>query len=206
MLENILLTLAGGVIGFVSSLGLYLAQHLIKRIGKIKIYYKILDEDLNENVFCKYGFNISQSHTLSFSIPIKFEILNTSNTSRVLRDINISLFKNNELKVERMTQIENIKTKTYKGDKVSEYDEIENGDKGGYSFIIPPHTIQKYKCLFYCKRSDFKENSLDVNKIVLQYYNEKDIPISYEIDMLKIDEQNEYITLKEWTLAKKLKK
>jgi hypothetical protein len=84
-------TIVGAAIGFLSSIGIIIVQQLFDRAGKLEIYAKIVYD------------RATGSHTWGFSqnpdgiflnVPLWMEIQNLSNSTRILRDINLLLVSN----------------------------------------------------------------------------------------------------------------
>lgn len=79
-------TLIGAAIGFLSSVGIIIVERLFDRSGKLKIFAKVVYHRTNENR--TWGFH-SGAEGLIFGVPLWLEFENTSNTTRVIRDVNL---------------------------------------------------------------------------------------------------------------------
>jgi len=154
--QEILLIIIGAAIGFISSIGTTIVAELIRKKGKVKLYYKI--------VFSKYhngwtwGFRDGSDGTV-FEVPLWIEIQNTSNAVRVIRDLNILLFSEGK-ELSQMMQITNFKDVWY-------------GNKGAYSFVLQPGSLNKYDLHFLIKKNEMGDN-FKFDEIRLRYFDERD--------------------------------
>lgn len=156
MQHEIFLIIIGAVIGFISSIGTTIVAELIKEQGKVKVYYKIVFSKVSNGR--TWGFQNSSSG-LVFEIPLWIELLNTSNTVRVVRDLNILLYRNGK-ELGEMKQITNVNDTWY-------------GQEGAYSFILQPRSINSYDLEFLIKKKDMGED-LQFDEIRLRYFDEND--------------------------------
>ncbi len=154
--QQIILLLIGAAIGFISSIGTTIVAEILKRQGKVKIYYKIVfSKERNDKT---WGFFRSNNEII-FEIPMWVELQNTSNAVHVIRDLNILLFKG-EKQITQMTQINKVNDTWY-------------GNDGAYSFVLQPRSIKKYDLHFSIKKSELIDN-YNFDKIKLRYFDEKD--------------------------------
>lgn len=177
----------GALIGVVSSLLTTIITSCFTQIGKVNVFYRILPGQISPNH--KWGF-VQMSDKKGFEVPIRFEIHNTSNAVKIIRDLSIYLYQDNE-KVLKMKQIEHIGD----GEK-----RINYGDKNtnAYSFLLEPRSIQNQHCEYVCK---FESNEqMEFNKIVLQYYDGKNKLRQTVIKELKGND--EFVIDEEWNIAK----
>jgi len=103
----------GGIIGLMSSITMFLIQRYIDTKGKVLIFYKKTFVDIDKDV--KGGFSEKDS-VVDLSIPLVFEFQNTTNTTKVIRDISLFLYKNGK-KLNKIYQINFIKKSNSKGEK-----------------------------------------------------------------------------------------
>lgn len=156
------LLLVGGLISIISTLTVYSIQELLKWLknnkGKLKIYTKIVYNKINGSSWGSH----ETSKGISFTIPLWIEIQNTKSKSMILRDLNLSLFRNGK-KICSMKQINYFKSKN---------DTEENffGDRGSYSFLIDPNSIRRYDLYFTIE----KKSDIEFDEVRLGYYNSKD--------------------------------
>ena len=162
MKQEIILLLIGGGIAIVSSVVTLLGTYFIERQGKIKIYTKIVCSKVDGG---GWGCRMTDEG-LSFHIPLWIEILNTSNAVQVVRNFNLAVFYNKK-EIALMTQINQIGN-----------DEIAN--KGAYSFVLEPRSIQKYDCHFTIKRDSLKDVA-EFNEIKAVFYDSRDKRHLYDI-------------------------
>lgn len=92
------------------------------------------------------------------------ELCNTSNVTRVVRDLSVHLYLGTEY-IEKMTQIECVIGK----------DPEEYGiDKNPYSFTLASRSIQKQECLFAYKIRQDQQKAITFDTLKMRYYDEKD--------------------------------
>lgn len=185
MKQEINLIIIGAAIGFISSIGTTIVTDFMKRQGKIKIFYKV--------VFSKFldkrtwGFR-DGSEGMVFDVPLWIEIQNTSNSVRVVRDINISLYMDGK-EITQMTQITKCKDEWY-------------GNEGAYSFVVEPRIIKKFGLHFAKCKKEMGEN-YQFDEIRLRYYDENNKVKTYSLG--KIEQCWELGNLERdgvWKLAK----
>lgn len=89
-INEIILLVVGAGIGIVASVATMLGQQWIDKKGKLHIFYRFT----YQKGFGKtgWGFGNSESSNIFFSIPVEFELQNTSNTTRVIRDLSLLLY------------------------------------------------------------------------------------------------------------------
>ena len=150
----------GAAIGFVSSIGILLVERIMDRTGKTHIYVKIV----NDRGTGKYTWGFIKKDTgVSFHVPLWLELENTSNTTRVLRDVNLVLYQG-KTRIAEMVQFQSNTSK----DK----DTIVYGNDESYSFVLEPRSIHRYDCHFGLKQSVIQEKHFD--RVKLRYYDEHD--------------------------------
>lgn len=197
--NEIIYILVGAVIGFLASVIMLVVERLFDKKGKIHIYYKRSNQrGLNGK---GWGFDDSTDGRKDFVLPIRFELQNTSNTTRVIRDISILLYSGNE-QIGKMIQLENIHVKTRTGSKVTgEKDYLFGDDKGSYSFVLPPRSIQRQECefLFVINENEIETKSFD--KVIARYFDERNKAHTFKImDVSKCWESKQYDIDDEWIL------
>src|SRR5690554_4652839 len=100
MQQQVIIIIIGAAIGFISSIGTTIVAELLRRRGKVKVYYKIVFSKVRNGR--TWGFH-SGSSGMIFVVPMWVEIQNTSNAVRVIRDLNILLIKD-EKEIAQMVQ------------------------------------------------------------------------------------------------------
>jgi hypothetical protein len=160
----------GGVIGFIASVGTMVVQRLLDKTGELKLYYIIY---CGESVTEEFGFSDS-AEGMSFMVPIKLEILNTSNISRIIRDVTLLMYNQGKC-IGSMIQIHNITNTSYKNGIPNDSKTTTfGGEKNSYSFVIPPRSIQHEHCLFLYDSPQGEVGKPAFNEIKLRYYDEND--------------------------------
>lgn len=164
-------TIIGAAIGFVASVGTIIVERIIDRNGKLKIYYVMVYGDKITNQF---GFSKDASNGIAFIAPMKLEIQNTSNVTRVIRDVSLLMYKN-DVCIGNMIQITSTENKKTTNGKITDLQTHEyGGEKNSYSFVIPPRSIQRQYCTFMYTIEAGKEAPAEFNEIRLRYFDETD--------------------------------
>ena len=160
-------TLIGGLIGFLSSLGVQIAMRALDRKGKLSFYSRI-----NSSFLQGWGF-FSADGKITFVVPLELECQNTSNVTRVVRDVSLSLWRDG-IEVKRMRQTQGIYNEHKHNGKIESRDSFALGDvNGSYSLVVPPRSIKKMNCFFTCGQ---EQNIQDIafDEIRISCYNECD--------------------------------
>lgn len=160
-------TLIGGLIGFLSSLGVQIAMRALDRKGKLSFYSRI-----NSSFFPDWGF-FSADGKITFVVPLELECQNTSNVTRVVRDVSLSLWRDG-IEVKRMRQTQGIYKEHKHNGKIKSRDSFALGDvNGSYSLVVPPRSIKKMNCFFTCEQ---EQNIQDItfDEIRISCYDERD--------------------------------
>ncbi len=92
---EILMLLIGAGLGLVASLFTMVVQRVLDKKGKINIFYRFTYQRGMGGA--TWGFEDCYDGNLRFVIPVVFEFQNTSNTTRVIRDVSILLYKGKTL-------------------------------------------------------------------------------------------------------------
>lgn len=158
--------LVGGLIGFLSSIGALAATRWMDRKGKLKIFCK----RTNDEGFA-WGFHKDDSaRTLCFAVPLDIELMNTSNTTRVIRDVQMRLYRRNT-EVFQMKQIDGAVITHTKGSETTTKEKTFGTKNSSYSFVLPPRSIQKQSCEYMLIPSSLANAEFD--EIRISFYNEK---------------------------------
>lgn len=182
-MDELLLVIIGAVLGFALSILTFIIQNLMNRSGKIRFFIKTsVDKKTQKEAGYCNGRNLH--------IPVVIEIQNTSNASKIVRDLCLYLYKGNKC-IAKMIQA----TQSGNGNEAVLY-----GDNGSYSFVMQASSIKKYTFYFVMK-SDIL---IDFNKIKICYYNESNKlfgadyieEINGKDPYLKIIEPHDYKLLK----------
>jgi hypothetical protein len=153
MNEGMISTLIGGGIAIVSSIFVFLAQNVINRAGKQKVYAKIVGSKSEDG--STWGW-----HGESFHVPLWIELLNTTNVPHIVRNFRLYLYQG-EKEVGAMIQI------NARG-KIKYY----YANDGAYSFVAMPRSIKKYDLHFVINKSELTDSSFD--EIVVSFYDTND--------------------------------
>lgn len=160
---EIWLVVIGAILGFALSIITTIVNKAIDKHGKMRIFYKLVYQKTSgkkAGIYTNDGDNV-------LTIPMYFELQNTSNTARVIRDVCLYLY-NNGKEVGKMIQIQ------YTRDtKTKEITNSFGGEKNSYSFVLPPLSIQKQECEFLYKVPTSKLDDFSFNEIRFAYFDEK---------------------------------
>ena len=173
---DILSAIIGGAIGFVSSIGIIIIERILDRKGKLNVFYKCINSPaMNDG----WGIHITDDNRISFLVPVAFELQNTSNTTRVIRDLSLELYNGNSFVV-KMIQGEYIKSTIVKDGIEIEKEVICYGaEKGSYSFVLPPRSIQKQKCSYVFAINPNEIETHKFNNIRICFFDERNHKKSY---------------------------
>lgn len=175
-----LASIVGGIIGFVASIGALTAEKIWDRCEKLRIFYRIRD---GKEPVDKFGTANATDGSLTFIVPMVFEIQNTSNMMRILRDVSLNLYYKGSF-MDEMIQIGQFGN----DEKAKEY----GGDKQSYSFVIQPRSIQKVVGTFMYVQKEDNEN-YDFDEIRIKYFDEKNRMKEHHIRFIKEPWSQRYI-------------
>lgn len=169
--NELIYVLVGAIIGFAGSIIVMLTERALDRKGTIQIFYR----KINRRGTKKYGWGFDEytDGRLGITIPIVFEVQNTSNTTRVIRDVSLLLYSGNTF-VEKMLQSSGKHVTMRTGNTVTETkDYLFGAEKGSYSFVLPPRSIQRQECEYcYIIYPEEKEQKF-FDTIIARYYDER---------------------------------
>lgn len=187
------LVVIGAILGFALSITATIVNKAIDKYGKMRIFYKLVYQKSTGE---KARLYTNGEYTF-LTIPLYFELQNTSNTARVIRDVCLYLY-NNGKQVEKMIQIQCTRD--------SDTKEIKNsfgGEKNSYSFVLPPLSIQKQECEFCYKVPTSKIGEFAFDEIRFAYFDEKNRVMECLFckaeqgwDGIDFNYENEYFELK----------
>ena len=131
--------------------------------GRVALYARIVHSQSEKHN--TWGYYRSNAQTgLYLQIPIWLEVTNTCGVPRVLRDINLYAYSNGE-EVAAFTQIQCI------GDT----NKIILGQNEAYTVVIPEKSCKRFGMEFFLHQPEMPTNHSAFDKIVLAYYDERDI-------------------------------
>lgn len=211
--NQLILVIIGALLGFVLGIIAFIVQRFFDRIGKLNVFYKFTVHQGGE--YSNWGFEHiddkerfeKRDKGLAFIVPMIFEFQNTSNATRVIRDVSLILC-NDENFVAKMIQITHIASAKKTGNTVTGTNEtFLGGENGSYSFVLPPRSIQKQKCEFIHTFEPSRPNEFEFNKLVLRYFDESNSPHTYQLkDLSDLWDKQHYIVDKDWNILKDCKK
>lgn len=187
LIEKIIFTVLGGILGFASSIGVIIVEKIMANRGNILIFYKRIYSHLSGKPWGIRKFDI-----ILFEIPIKFEIQNTSSVLKVVRDLSMYLYEGEE-EVDKFTSIEYY---NYKEDNKKIKEICAN--EGSYSFVIPSKSIVNFKCYFSLKKS---KNNEKFDNVKLSYYDHNNKKHIYDICRIEKGwNSDEFFIDKDWIM------
>lgn len=167
---DIAMLIIGALIGLVSSITIIIVERLLDKHGKLRIYYKFSNQI--GAAWTGWGFDEGQGDRLYFCVPVVYEIQNTSNVTRVIRDLSLWLYDDNK-KVAKMVQVERHQTTIKERNATTEEQEIAFGsEKGSYSFVIQPRSIQRQKCEYITAIDSNEIDNYKFNFVKATFYDE----------------------------------
>lgn len=152
---ELFLVIIGAVLGFVLSILTIIIQNIMDRNGKINVFSKI---SVHRESEIKAGYMINTDKKRILAIPMIIELQNTTNSTRVIRDLCLYLYNDKEY-VDKMIQLTR---------EVNRKNEYYYGDNGSYSFVLLANSIQKYTLLFALNADDL----IAFNRIKMCYFDE----------------------------------
>ena len=175
--NEIIYIVVGATIGLFASLAIIVVERILDKKGKLNIFYRRTYQRGSDG----WGWGFDIGNDCSFVLPIEYELQNTSNTTRVVRDVALLLYSENKL-VGKMHQVGELRIETKRGTEVTKEKLYNFGsEKGSYSFVLPPRSIQRQLCeyLFVIKASEKEQMQFDT--VVARYYDETNKPRSFKI-------------------------
>jgi len=198
--DEIFLITIGAVLGFLLSIITTIIQRKMDRNGKLHLFYRFVH---SEGISTAWGFDDNGDGRLSLTIPVVFEFQNTSNTTRVIRDVSFLLYNENKL-VDVMMQIDHVHTTKTNGKEITDEKDLFLGDeKGSYSFVLPPRSIQRRECEYCSVIHSSEKDKKHFTRIVARYFDERNKPHFFNIK--KIDGNwmpKRFSSNEEWVLMK----
>ena len=197
--KDVLLVIVGGLIGLVSSLLTIIAQRKLDEKGELNIFYKFSNrKETGES----WGFKEGVDEQRLFIVPIVYEFQNTSNVTRVLRDVSLLLYNKNDF-VCKMVQVDQINVTNYKGNTVvNENEYVYGSENGSYSFVVGPRSIIQYKCEYMYKVANTEITNLLFDKVMIRYFDERNKEHLFTVrNISDCWEIKTYQADKDWILA-----
>ncbi len=180
--RDVLMLLIGAGISLIASTATFFLERWWNRSGKLQLYFLLMDNEGGDRY--PLGFVEKRSiGQIEFNVPISLEIVNLCNTSRIIRNVELSMYNGNR-RVKRLAQIMHSEYTPVSTSGKFEKVEIEYGsENNSYSFVVQPKSIQK-QILLFCdeiKMSDEERRKYFFDNLRLEYYDEKNHLKSYKI-------------------------
>ena len=168
---EIFMLVLGAILALVASLTTVIIERVMDKKGKLNIFYCFCYQKTGRRE--SWGFKDSEDGRKFFTVPVVYEFQNTSNTTRVIRDVSLLLYNGNTF-VAKMIQLDHLNIRKRKGDEVTEEKDWYFGtDKGSYSFVLAPRSIQRQECeyMHIVDCCNVEDNKFDTIK--LRYFDER---------------------------------
>ena len=172
---NVPSVIIGGLIGFLSSLLMFLIQIIFDKKGKLYIYFRRV------NVLENMGWGIKNG---CFMIPMYIDFLNTTNVNKAVRDFSLYIYDGDEKYIKFAQASMALKDENEKGVE-KKYGQVNDR----YSFAIGPKSIVTADCLFMLKTSELRIND-NYKRIVVRYYDENNHRHEYELSKFEYKGQS----------------
>lgn len=205
LFRDIVMLIAGALLGLIASLFTMVVQRLLDKKGKLQIFYRFSHQRNGRKI--SWGFENTGYGHVDLTIPVLYEFLNTSNTTRVIRDVSLVLYNGSEF-VAKLIQLDHLQIEKKKnGEVVERTDNYYGAEKGSYSFVLPPRSIQRQECEYYLAIPKSKTDEYFFDTIMIRFYDERnkrkefwvrDVKNCWDIAHFKADE--------DWILLRKKKK
>ena len=169
--NEIIYVVVGAVIGFIASIIVMIMERVLDKKGKLNIFYRRINQKIANGL--GWGFDEGVDGRLFFTLPVYFELQNTSNTTRVIRDLSFLLYSDAEF-VGNMHQMGTIRIRSSKGSEITEEKAFSFGaENGSYSFVLPPRSIQRQECEYVFVINPDEKEQKHFNTVVARYYDER---------------------------------
>lgn len=198
--NEVVLLVIGAGIGFLVSILTMLAERLIDKRGKLNIFYRFTCKKGPNPL--SWGFEENAGERISFVVPVMFEFQNTSNTTRVIRDVSVVLY-NGDKQVINMPKLSRLQTKTRRANEIEEQNYYFGTEKGSYSFVLPPRSIQRQECeyMWTIRKDEVEANRF--NRVEICYHDERNNLKSFNAKEIPDCWQNKHFEIDEdWILLK----
>ena len=149
-----LIGLLGSMIGAAASLLAVFISNNLQKHGKISLHAKIVGSKV-EKEHRTWGYR-QTDQGLSFHIPLWLDICNTSNVSRIVRNVNLCIVKKRTI-VQEFTQFQG------NGIDSREPNTVIIGNEGAYSFVIPANSVLRVEVEFGIKKNELQP--ADINEV-----------------------------------------
>lgn len=200
MLENLDVNMLTGLI---TGLFCPVLLNKLNSVGNVKTYIKLVYT--KSKVFkYNYGFYTDGNEEDAYMyIPMWVDLLNNTRTSKIVRNISLYAYMDNE-EIAEFNQVPRLEDKDANGDGKIEI--ILLGNNEIYSFVIPEKSLVRANLEFILYKNKIESEQKNFNKIVLTYSDEKDRLHAFEFlnirdcwkigDIEKSKEEKTWIKLK----------
>lgn len=160
-----LIGLFGSVIGAAASLLAVFMSNNLQKHGKISLHARIVGSRVDKQ-HRTWGYR-QTNQGLSFHIPLWLDICNTSNISRIVRNVNLCIVKNRTI-VHEFTQFQG------NGIEPQEPNTVIIGNEGAYSFVIPANSVLRAEVEFGIIKNELQPADREFDSVYLTYFDESD--------------------------------
>lgn len=157
--------LLGAVIGVAGSLSTVFLTKAVQKHGKITLHARIVGSRIDA-AHRTWGY-IQTKQGIAFHVPLWLDICNTSDVSKIVRNVNLCIVKDRTI-VADFTQFQG------NGTDPREPNTTIVGNAGAYSFVVPPNSVLRTEVEFGIKKSDLQPEDQEFNSVYLTYFDEKD--------------------------------
>lgn len=161
VITSVIASVVAGVVA------LYIQKSLDKK-GELLIYFRRI------NVSNTKGWGFVQNCLL---IPLYVDLLNTSNTNKVVRDFSLYLYDDKK-EVEKLVQTTMAGNDENKG--VKTYGIVNDR----YSFLVEGKSIVTAECLYMLKMQELDKGA-NYDRIIVRYYDENNK--KHECELMKLE-------------------
>ncbi|WP_195656779.1 hypothetical protein [Blautia massiliensis (ex Durand et al. 2017)] len=201
MLENLDVNMLTGLL---TGLFCPVLLNKLNSIGNIKTYIKLVHTK-SKVLKYNYGFYTDGKEEDAYMyIPMWADLLNNTRTSKVVRNISLHAYMNNE-EIAEFNQVQNLEDKNADEDGKTKI--ILLGNNETYSFVIPEKSLVRANLEFVLYKNEIESEQKNFNKIVLTYSDEKDRLHAFEFlnirDCWKIGDIEKNKEEKTWMKVKK---
>ena len=172
---NLVSALLGSLVGAFLTLAGNMIFRKVQESGHISIYVRIVHSLSGKHHTWGFYHPKDSENDLSFHIPIWFEVVNTCGVQRVLRDVNLYIYSNGK-EVMPFVQSQHL------GNDKEKY---VLGQNGAYTVVIPEKSSCRFDMEFFLRLSEMPEGHTAFDKIVLAYYDERDIFHTFDFATVK---------------------
>lgn len=150
----------------------------LNSIGNIKTYIKLVHTK-SKVLKYNYGFYTDGKEEDAYMyIPMWADLLNNTRTSKVVRNISLHAYMDNE-EIAEFNQVQSLEDKNADGDGKTKI--ILLGNNETYSFVIPEKSLVRANLEFVLYKNEIESGQKNFNKIVLTYSDEKDRLHAFEL-------------------------